>query len=400
LSLDEIFKVITGCVVNNLTDSVNLKSQGWKRSGLPLAIQILARLFQKVDNVSPEVLDAYGDQNPFSSWHALKHHLAAYVTSLGGSEDPAILWRAMPSKLVATGMAVIVEYDTLNGSASLSQPPQAEPVASSMAPDIMKRDSFAGCFLIFCHPTAFLQTLTGKLEEQGITVDATTKLHNCARIVLMQAVVVEFFINKKKQLRHVKTKRSSHKTLVAVSAGFVGHVFPLQKQLVENRKNLGLSSTRLDKVMWKDAIDSYDSLWNEVSKDPGLTSLHHELYILATKNLRPPSELERAETIVDAWLPEDRMDSTSKALHEIQVDACLNYSNQQALATVVLAGYGIISEQYLDLIKNTRTTLRQLITQLRQAVVGSDDWNKKKLDCQAFVENNELPGNKRKFDFG
>jgi hypothetical protein len=58
---------------------------------------------------------------------------------------------------------------------------------------------------------------------------------------------------------------------------------------------------------------------------------------------------------------------SSRALHNIQVEACVDHSNQQALATLVLAGYGIISEPYLDLIKNTRTTLRQLANNRAQA---------------------------------
>jgi hypothetical protein len=404
LTQDEIFKAITGSVLKDLTDHVNLASQGWKKSGLPRAIQLLASLFRQVQNVSAEVLAAYGGQNPFSSWHALKHHLAAYVTSLGHSDDPAILWKATPSKLAATGRAVIVEYDTPNGSASLSQPPQAGPVASSIDPDNIKRDCFAGCFLIFeADQTLLQQTLSGKLTEQVITVAGTTtplncpRTLNCPRIVFMQAVVVEFFSKKQQGARRHKSNRE---TLDEVSAGFVSHVFPRQKQFSDNRKHVGISAKILDKLMSRTDIDSYDSLWEEVSKDPSKAQKpNHAVYILATKNLRPPSELQDAKNIVDAWLPADRMDPTSRELHKIQVEACVNHVNQQALATLVLAEYGIISEQYLDLIKNTRTSLRQLITELRHAVVGSDDWEIKKTRCCAFVASNRLPGNKRIFDF-
>jgi hypothetical protein len=363
LPQDEIFKAITGCVLEDLTDNVgNLKTQGWKKSGLPRAIQNLASLFRQVQHVSTEVLAAYGGHNPFSSWHALKHHLAAYVTSLGTKRDPAILWKATPSKLVATGRAVFVEYDTQNGNASLSQPPQAGPVA--IDPDNLKRDCFAGCFLIFAsHPTKLEETLTKKLSR--FTVDPITSLPSCARIVLMQAVVVEFFIKKQKGAQHYK---SNHQTLVEVSAGFVSHVFPQQKQFSDNRKHVGILARRMAGLVLRTDIDSYDSLWEEVSKDPSKSkSLNHEIYILATKNLRPPSELQHAKNIVDAWLPPDRMDPSSRALHNIQVEACVDHSNQQALATLVLAGYGIISEPYLDLIKNTRTTLRQLANNRAQA---------------------------------
>jgi hypothetical protein len=397
LSQDEISKVMTGSILNDLTDNVNLHKQGWSKSGLPRAIQILASLFRQVQDVSTEVLAAYGDQNPFSTWHALKHHLAAYVTSLGCSEDPAILWKATPSKLHATGRAVIVEYDTPNGSASLSQPPQAGPVARNINPDSIKKDSFAGCFLIFeCHPTFTLhQTLTGKLAEQDITDAEITTLLNCGRIVFMQAVVVEFFSKKQQGVQELKSSRD---TLGEVSAGFVSHVFPLPKQFSENRKQVGFSMRKLDGLMLRTDIDSYDSLWNEVSKDTSQSKQpNHEIYIRATKNLRPPSELQHAQNIVEAWLPTERMDPTSRALHNIQVEACDSYPNQQALATLVLAGYGIISEEYLTLIKNTRASLRQLITELRQAVLGSDDWRIKQSRCHTFVKNNRLPGNKNRF---
>jgi hypothetical protein len=181
----------------------------------------------------------------------------------------------------------------------------------------------------------------------------------------MQAVVVEFFIKKQKGAQHYK---SNHQTLVEVSAGFVSHVFPQQKQFSDNRKHVGILARRMAGLVLRTDIDSYDSLWEEVSKDPSKSkSLNHEIYILATKNLRPPSELQHAKNIVDAWLPPDRMDPSSRALHNIQVEACVDHSNQQALATLVLAGYGIISEPYLDLIKNTRTTLRQLANNRAQA---------------------------------
>jgi hypothetical protein len=385
---------------------VNLTSQGWNKSGLPRAIQLIASLFRQVPNVSTEVLAAYGDQNPFSSWHPLKHHLAAYVTSLGCSEDgikdPAILWKSVPSKLVATGRAVLAEYDTQGGARSLSQPPQAGPVASSIDPDNIKRDSFCACFLIFGakqtkHTRALQAILNRKLGVQGIPANADpTELHQCSRIVFMQAVVVEFFINKQ---QGAKPQKSNYQTLKEVSAGFVSHVFPKKRQFVCNRKHVGISAQTLERL-WKSDIDSYDSLWNEVSKEDSPSSVvNHNIYILATKNLRPPSELKDAKNIVHAWLPPDRMDPQSRALHNIQVDACVNHSNQQALATFVLAGYGIISEQYLGIIENTRTTLRQLITDLRQAVVGSDDWKIKLERCSTFVEDNRLPGHNRSFNF-
>jgi hypothetical protein len=399
LSQDEIFTVITGSMLKDLTDIVNLASQGWKKSGLPRAIQILASLFRQVQHVSTEVLAAYGDQNPFSDWQALKHHLAAYVTSLGHSQDPAILWKATPSKLAATGRAVIVEYDTPNGTASLSQPPQAGPVASNINPDSIKRDCFAAFFLIFnmCPTLTLQQTLTRKLAEQGITDAETAKPLNCGRIMFMQAVVVEFFSQKQ---QGVPRYTSSRQTLGEVSVGFLSHVFPRRNPFSENRKHVGIPTKTLDGLMSRTDIDSYDSLWNEVSKDPSkLKHLHHDIYIRATKNLRPPSELERASNITHAWLPTQRMDPTSRALHNIQVEACANYPHQQALATLVLAGYGIISEEYLTLIKNTRASLRQLITELRQAVVGSDDWEVKHERCHTFVNNNRLPGNTRPFDF-
>jgi hypothetical protein len=155
---------------------------------------------------------------------------------------------------------------------------------------------------------------------------------------------------------------------------------------------------RMAGLVLRTDIDSYDSLWNEVSKDTSQSKQpNHEIYIRATKNLRPPSELQHAQNIVEAWLPTERMDPTSRALHNIQVEACDSYPNQQALATLVLAGYGIISEEYLTLIKNTRASLRQLITELRQAVLGSDDWRIKQSRCHTFVKNNRLPGNKNRF---
>jgi hypothetical protein len=398
LSQDEICTVITGSMLKDLTDIVNLNNQGWNKSGLPRAIQIIASLFQQVQHVSTEVLAAYGDHNPFSSWHALKHHLAAYVTSLGRREDPAILWKAPPSKLVATGKAVIVIYDTPNGSASLSQPPQAGPIASNIDPDSITRDCFAGCFLIFnTSPTLPLQqTLTGKLAEQGITDAETTTFLNCGRIMFMQAVVVEFFCQKQQGAQAHKTGCPE---LGEVSAGFLSHVFPQRKQFVENRKYVAIANKTLNRLMLRTDIDSYDSLWNEVSKVKSNWPLKHDVYIRATKYLLPPSELERASNIRDAWLPTARMDPTSRALHKIQVEACANYPQQQALATLVLAGYGIISEEYLTLIKNTRASLRQLITELRQAVVGSEDWKIKQNRCHTFVENNRLPGTTRPFDF-
>jgi hypothetical protein len=400
LSQDEISKVITGSVLNKLSDRVNTDCQGWRKSGLPHAIQLLVSLFGQVPSVSAEVLAAYGDQDPFLSWHALKHHLAAYVTSLGRSEDPAFLWKSMPSKLIATGRAVIVEYDTPNGSASLSQPPQAGPVASSIDPDNIQKDSFAGCFLIFQtdQTLTLQQTLTGKLRERGIPDAGSYKLLNCARIVLMQAVVVEFFSKKQQGAQQHKSNRE---TLVEVSAGFISHVFPKPRQFSENRKYVGISAKKLDGLMLRTDIDSYDSLWKEVSEDPSKsTHLNHDIYILATKNLRPPSELQRATNIVDAWLPAERMESKSREMHNIQVEACVNHSDQQALATFVLAGYGIISEQYLAIIENTRTNLRRLITELRQAAVGSDDWKMKQNLCHIFVMNRKLPGNTRAFNFG
>jgi hypothetical protein len=100
---------------------------------------------------------------------------------------------------------------------------------------------------------------------------------------------------------------------------------------------------------------------------------------------------------MDAWLPPNRMGATSSALHKIQGDACcVNHSN---IATLVVAGYGIISQQYLDLIKNRRAKLRQLITELRQAVVGSDDWIVRKKICDDYVMENKLPGSSRMFNF-
>jgi hypothetical protein len=397
LSQDDIFRVITGCVLKDLNDNVgNLNKQGWSKSGLPRAIQVLASLFRQVQDVSTEVLAAYGHQNPFSSWHALKHHLAAYVTSLGTREDPAILWKAMPSKLHATGRAVFVEYDTLNGSFSLSQAPQASPVA--IDPDKIRKDAFAGCFLIFSNNNQPLtvQTLKDRLIEQGIpSIDPITVLSSCAKIVLMQAVVVEFFT--KKQRGAIKL-HSNYDALKDVSAGFIACVFPQKQQFTENRRKVGISATKLDGLLKTD-IDSYEGLWNEMSRGSQLTRVEHHIYTLATQNLRPASELQHDMNITHAWLPTERMDPTSRALHNIQVDACVIHSDQRALATLVLAGFGIISEPYLDLINNTRTTLRQLITDLRQAEVRTDDWNRKKGICINFVSDNALPGNSRLFDF-
>jgi hypothetical protein len=380
-----------------LTDNVNLTSQGWNKSGLPRAIQLIASLFRQVTNVSTEVLAANGSRNPFSSWLALKHHLAAHVISLGTKEDPAILWKSVPSKLVATGRAVLAEYDTQGGARSLSRPLQAGHDVAMIDPDKIKRDCFAGCFLIFSVKnqdlTPLKTLLTSKLEEQGIPNVVPTELHHCSRIVCMQAVVVEFLINKQ---QGSKQQKSNYQTLIEVSAGFVSHIFPRKGQFANQRKQVGISAETLGRL-WKSDIDSYDSLWDELSMDSSLICIN--IYILATKNLRPPSELKDAKNIVDAWLPPDRMDPQSRALHNIQVEACVNHSNQQALATLVLAGYGIISEQYLGIIENTRTTLRQLITDLRQAVVGSDEWKINKKRCSTFVENKRLPGNKKSFNF-
>jgi hypothetical protein len=355
-------------------------------------------LFRQVTNVSTEVLAANGGRNPFSSWFALKHHLAAHVISLGTKEDPAILWKSTPSKLVATGRAVLAEYDTQAGASSLSRPLQAGHDVAMIDPDKIKRDCFAGCFLIFSVKnqdlTPLKTLLTSKLGEHGITNAVPTELHHCARIVFMQAVVVEFLINNKQQ--GSKQQKSNYQTLNEVSAGFVSHIFPKRGQFANQRKQVGISAETLERL-WKRDIDSYESLWSELSKDSLL--ICPNIYILATKNLRPPSELKDAKNIVDAWLPPDRMDPQSRALHNIQVEACVNHSNQQALATLVLAGYGIISQQYLGIIENTRTTLRQLITDLRQAVVGSDEWRKNKKSCSTFVENKRLPGNKKSFNF-
>ena len=368
-------------------------------------------LFRRVVGVSEEVLAAHGGENPFSSMRALKHHLAYCVGSLGTNEDPAFLWHATPSKLIATGKTRIIKYDTQIGEASLAQPlQQGQETANHVGQCVCRKDAFVDCFLTLYGNSlvdGLLQSLSLELQKKDHVVPDQTLLppcFKCANIVLMRGYVFQFFKNQG------STSGCSLGGLETETAEFSLNVWPsLAKRktyLQEHRKHFRINTVAWIKLRSETTINTYDALWERFkiimqnNKDPDEELEREQLHIyrLATRTLRPPSELKNAANIMEASLPLDQMEPCDKAMHAIQEQAV--DEDNHALATMVLATTGAFSDAYLNHIKCLRAQLNALTENVHTAEPTPTSAAEKAAvaEAVAFVSRYRL-GSKQAFDF-
>ena len=147
-------------------------------------------------------------------------------------------------------------------------------------------------------------------------------------------------------------------------------------------------------------LSDWQSITNFIlnEKTDSMRSLTKQLLELATKYMKSPPDLQEVETLGDEW-SHDTFDEGEKVLLEIQREYCHSNGKLQ-LASLIVAGHGIICSEYLDCVKNLRITIRDYITKIRRCLPdNSGESERLKNHLNSFVEGHALPNPQHQFDF-
>ncbi|CAJ1947430.1 unnamed protein product [Cylindrotheca closterium] len=339
--------------------SVAQVSPDWAKAGYSFLLRFIKTLFDKLSDPA-EVTSSYYGQNPFATWFAFKHYLAAAVANVPQAtcHNQPFLWNTMPSKLEASWTMRIVEYNVQAGLVSVrnSQLPQAR--SSSEDADQPKRDKFVA---------TFLNVQTGYYTEELARVlppdvsNSVPACHNVTHIFLLQAAI--FWICKN-QGGDAKCDKD-----IIAQIGFAPSVWVKK----ESKKSMDkLFTTHLDiplrlidgHLMDGQANWDYSQLYVKLKSLGSKDKLKPDLFDHAIKQLKPPKDIcnPRVRSLSDAWIHLGDMDAVSSNLLDIQQRAL--QVKQYGVALSVYSCYGIASMELFRYIVG----LRELVASHTRAI--------------------------------
>jgi hypothetical protein len=424
IPIDDIFKAITGCDKDFVIGETIAEKQGWKNSGVQRLLLVLQELFAKVPHPPQDVLETFGNRNPFGlhdleNAKVFKHYVAATVQSL--SESSVVVWYAPPAKLSYTPASIEEEtnetretmtkcrpvmYDVCNNRAQLSH--QSGLVPPRLDLDAIIKDAFVNVFVTLADPYTY-RSMHQELESQILSMEGLPKecyhtfqdtFRNLpdhppspAKIIFLQACLVGFF---KYRGRGKSAWKLLFSNLDQLSNGFISHIYPQRDRLSGFQRKLVLSTKILDSLNDPRllGLTTYQDLKCDVEQwfHPKFASPH--LFNLAITMLRESPAIDQSSTILDNWKTAEELDPLQRHLHRIQT-TCMSGSRPTredlTKATIIASFFGILCPDYIKFIKRIRNRLREKIKSYNLAE-GHDEKEQLNLACHSFVDSHCLHG--------
>ena len=346
----------------------------WAKAGYSFLLRFIKTLLEKLSD-PPEVTSSFYGRNPFATWSAFKHYLAAAVATVpqATGHNQIFLWHTMPSKLTASWTMQNVEYNVQAGLLSLrnSQLPQTK--SSSEDADQPKRDEFAATFL---HVRTDYRI---ELARELTILETSNSVPNCHNVVhtfLLQAAI--FWICKN-QGSDAKCDKD-----VISQIGFAPFVW-----IKKSKKSMAKLFTTHLHIPLKDINGQlmkgkgnwdYLQLYTKLESLGTKGKLKRELFDHAIRQLKPPGDVcnPSVRSLSDAWIHLEDMDAVSSSLIGIQQRAL--GEKRYGVALVVYSCYGIASAELFLYIEGLRDLVASHTMGIRTEGL-SDAGRKTKIDA-------------------
>jgi hypothetical protein len=374
---------------------------------------VLSELCKKITVVSSDVMEEFNG-NPFHNLKVFQHFLAAKVASLGDTDghanDPTFLFHTEYSQLrmrpSSSASCIIVNYSSGIARQNLKSPPQKK---QDVTP-VIARNCFFGAFLHIKNKQKFLGTINACIDEcMGHNASNFKKQYKdqmamgqkvqTNHIILLQAYILFFYRNKGTPLC------PSHGVDLSLYSELVEVIFPSNSNIKDANKKIGFR------------LDEYRMSLTKLTEAPDLTSLKvkikewhwgvsDELVDVATRFLKPPSQLSTSPHHEEAWVQPAATDEVFHTLAKIQEEkAGIGFADvtkgDVAIASAICSMTGFLSGPFITLIKDMKAEFNATIKDYHDEVTKSggefsQHGNKK---CQAFVARFWLPKNNMRFNF-
>lgn len=386
---EEVYEIITGYKGTIFPISIPT-NQGWRNLAVPRSMIAFGLLCEKVRNVSPLVIEAFGGRDPFKSLEIFQHYLATIVSELGTFGDEAFLWSCRKSDLRIEKQpnCKLVSYDSEMSRTTLSRPPTLGSVCDG---DAIARDSFVGAFL-----TLPKGSDTTKHIKENLAADAWNEFQDeyesspivpCHRIILVQAYIIFFY----------KNMGASVKTSVPLSkySKVVDSMYPASNPKGLREATKGWFSLN----GFKDSLERYkevDSMQKLRTFAMNHWNLSEGLVKAATRFLKSPQELLQIRSHSDAWVV-PHGGGLHYLLENLQREnsliANLNSSNLFT-ACSICSHTGILTLDFFDAIQSIRHGLRRSVEEYHQDLTPA-----RLALCESLVQKYRIEGTHTRFNF-
>ena len=353
---------------------------------------------ERTGNTPSEVLQFYGDKDPFEDLTFFKHYLASAAASFAEEREPAVLWHSQPSRLRShkNSKCRRVVYNSENAFAALISG-QVEPDSVHInTPTVIVKDSFASSFLqLDPRPSDYVESVKRNLEESipgelrreyNEAMMQGNPDNNVHSIIIVQVLVVTFFYLKR---MGITLHKAQALPLDGICDRILKDIFAKTSSLDEYMKK----RLRIKKNGVKASINIERQFETREDLASFMNSEWNVDILLARKalvSLKPPDCLRGSCYLQDALIATEDMSPLQHFLHRCQKDAPQRATRDYITrAAIIATNFGIVSSEYLIVLKRIRLELTRLSRDLHQEPESVEKQNA----CLNFVKQVSISGN-------